>query len=126
MLFEMKPPPPRLPVDRARAKACLVANLSLPGLGSLHVGRRVGWAQVAVAACGFVLTMSFGGWFVAEWARARELPFLTILERGELPPGFLKQLLVGLSGLGLFVIALGWALITSLLVYQEARANEGR
>lgn len=81
---------------------------------------------MAVAACGFVLTMSFGGWFVAEWARARELPFLTILERGELPPGFLKQLLVGLSGLGLFVIALGWALITSLLVYQEARANEGR
>jgi hypothetical protein len=104
----------------------LVANLSLPGLGSLHVGRRVGWAQVAVAVSGFLLTLIFGGWFVTEWVRARELPLLTIMERGELPPGFLKYLLIGLSGMGLFAIALGWAFITSLLVYQEAKAHETR
>jgi hypothetical protein len=122
----MKESPPSLPIDRARAKACLVANLSLPGLGSLHVGRRVGWAQVGVAVSGFLLTLIFGGWFVAEWVRARELPFLAILERGELPPGFLKFLLIGLSGMGLFVIALGWAFITSLLVYQEAKSHEAR
>lgn len=121
----MKQPPPCLPMDRARAKACLAANLSLPGLGSLHVGRRVGWAQLALAAGGFVLTLTFGGWLVAEWARARELPFLPVLERGEWPPGLLRHLLVGLGGLALFATALGWSLITSWLVYREARANEG-
>ncbi len=117
-----RPPPPLM--DRARAKACLVANLSLPGVGSLHVGRRVGWAQVVLASCGFVLSLVFGVWFMAEWLRSGELPMMTILNRGELPPGFLKFLLIGLAGLIVFGVALGWAFITSLLVYQEAKQHE--
>lgn len=120
------PRPPPLLVDRARAKACLVANLSLPGVGSLHVGRRVGWAQIFLASCGFVLSLVFGIWFVAEWSRSGQLPMMTILDRGELPPGFLKFLLIGLAGLCLFGVALGWAFITSLLVYQEAKQHEVR
>ena len=117
-----RPPPPL--IDRARARACLVANLSLPGLGSLHAGRRVGWAQIFLAGCGFALSLSFGCWFVIEWVRSGRLPILTILDRGELPPGFLKFLLIGLAGLGVFVVALGWAFITSLLICQQAKDHE--
>jgi hypothetical protein len=40
---------------------------------------------------------------------------------GHLPPHFLKPLLVGGAGVGVFVLALGWAFVTSLLVWQSAK-----
>ncbi len=120
--------PPKLPLDRARARVCLWSNLAIPGSGSWQAGWRVSGAlQITLATGGFLLSLAWGVWFLAEWARVGKLPILVIYERdGELPPGYLKFLLVGLGGLGLFVVALGWAFLTSLLICQEAKRNEVR
>ncbi len=103
-----------------------MSNLALPGVGSLHAGRRIGWAQIALATSGFLLTLVFGGWFLAEWQRGGKLPTLVILENGGLPPHYFKFLKIGLAGMGLFGLALVWGILTSLFVYQEAKQHETR
>ena len=45
---------------------------------------------------------------------------------GVLPPGYLKYLLIGLAGLGLFGLAMAWAFLTSLLICEEAKRHERR
>ena len=120
--------PPKLPLDLAQAKVCLWSNLAVPGTGSWQAGWRVSGAlQLLLAAGGFLLSIAWGVWFLAEWKRAGKLPIFVIYDNeGTLPPGYLKYLLVGLAGLGLFGLALGWAFLTSLLIVQEAKQNEAR
>lgn len=120
--------PPKLPLDLARAKVCLYSNLAVPGTGSWQAGWRVSGAlQLVLATGGFLLSMAWGAWFLAEWARAGKLPMLVIYENeGHLPASYYKYLLVGCGGIGLFVLALGWAFITSLCIREEAKRNEGR
>src|SRR6266478_1303859 len=64
---------PRHPLSRQTAWGCLTTNLALPGSGSLVAGRRSGYAQLALAVSGMVLTLIFGlrflAWFVANWSR---------------------------------------------------------
>lgn len=127
----MNASPPRLPpkpLNRDEAMTCLWSNLGVPGIGSWRAGWRVsGVLQIALATCGLLLSLRWGAWFVAEWAKAGKLPFLVIYDHGgELPPGYLNYLFVGLGGLGLFVLALGWAFLTSLFIVQEAKRNESR
>ncbi len=107
---------------------CLWSNLALPGIGSWRAGWRVSGAlQATMAACGFLLSLAWGAWFLAEWARAGKLPILVIYDNdGALPPGYLKFLFLGLGAIGLFALALGWAFLTSLLIVQEAKRHEGR
>lgn len=126
----MNASPPSLPkphLDRAQAMTCLWSNLAVPGTGSWRAGWRVSGAlQFMLAAGGFLLSMAWGVWFLAEWVRAGKLPMLVIYDNeGVLPPGYLRFLLVGLGGLGLFVLALGWAFLVSLCVLQEAKRHEG-
>ena len=120
--------PPKLPLDRARAQACLWSNLAIPGSGSWMAGWRVSGAlQITLAASGLVLSLGWAAWFLGEWSRAGKLPILVIYENdGQLPPGYLKFLLIGLGGLGLFGLALGWAFLTSLLIVQAAKRDETR
>ena len=62
-----------------------------------------------------------------EWKRAGKLPMLVIYDNdGVLPPGYLKYLLIGLAGLGLFGLAMAWAFLTSLLICEEAKRHERR
>ena len=119
---------PKPPMDRDRAKTCLWSNLACPGTGSWQAGWRISAVlQFMLAACGFLLGMAWGVWFLAEWARAGRLPFVVIYQNdGVLPPGYLRFLFIGLGSLGLFALALGWAFITSLLIVQEAKRHEGR
>ena len=120
--------PPKLPLDRARAQACLWSNLAIPGSGSWLAGWRVSGAlQLTLATGGFLLSIGWGVWFLAEWAKVGKLPILVIYDNdGQLPPGYLKFLLIGLGGLGLFGLALGWAFLTSLLIVQAAKRDETR
>ncbi len=120
--------PPKLPLDRARAQACLWSNLAVPGSGSWLAGWRVSGAlQLLLAVGGLLLSLGWAGWFLAEWSRAGKLPILVIYDNdGQLPPGYLKFLLVGLGGLCLFGLALGWAFLTSLLIVQAAKRDETR
>lgn len=120
--------PPKLPLDRARAQACLYSNLAVPGTGSWAAGRRVtGACQLVIALCGFLLLMTWALWFLWEWFRAGKLPFLVIYGNdGVLPPSYIKPLLIGLAGVGCFLSALGWAFLTSLLIRAEASRNAPR
>ena len=120
--------PPKLPLDRSRAQACLWSNLAVPGSGSWLAGWRVSGAlQLLLAVGGLLLSLGWAVWFLAEWASAGKLPILVIYDNdGQLPPGYLKFLLVGLGGLGLFGLALGWAFLTSLLIVQSAKRDETR
>src|SRR5829696_7918265 len=70
---------PRRPLSRQTAWGCLTANLALPGMGSLVAGRRVGYAQLAVAVTSMFLTLILSGpfvvWFLANWSRLIEGPY---------------------------------------------------
>ncbi|NDF01215.1 MAG: hypothetical protein EB034_23560, partial [Verrucomicrobia bacterium] len=120
--------PPKLPLDRAEARAILWSNLAVPGIGSWKAGWRVSGAlQMCIAVCGLLVSAVWFIWFVVEWKRAGKLPMLVIYDNdGALPPGYLKYLLIGLAGLGLFGLAMAWAFLTSLLICEEAKRHERR
>jgi hypothetical protein len=103
---------PRTRPDEATGWACLVANtLTLPGLGSIAAGRRIGYAQAAIALVGFagsMLSVVAFGW---QW-----------VQRGELPQELDNPvLLAALASIALFGFAWVWALATSLDIRAESR-----
>lgn len=109
--------------DRQTARACLVTNaVVLPGLGSIAAGRRVGYAQAAVALAGFVVTVLFAGWLIRSVAALPRLPE-TIDQWRELLPRWAGWLKLGGLGFALFGGAWLWALATSLRLLREHRAN---
>lgn len=106
----------RPPLDHARARTCLVANLvTLPGIGSILAGRRAGWVQAAIAATGFALSSYWATTFVIAWVKAREFPF----DGG-------PHLREGIVGVALFVAAWLWALASGLRLLREARTQQQR
>jgi hypothetical protein len=107
-------------LGRAEAQACFSANLGLPGAGSLMAGRRSGYVQVMVALAGMGLTLVFGILFLAwciqnlEQIRAPEAdPYVTLA-------GIWRQLRWALLGIGLFVVAWLWALVTSFAILKTS------
>ncbi len=101
-------------MDKSTAWSCTITNLAaLPGLGSLAAGRRIGYAQAAVALAGFGLSLLWMGLFIRDW-RAQ----------GELPIGWRPTLWVGITGIGLFGAGWLWALVTSRSLLREARRTE--
>ncbi len=113
-------------MSRTQAMTCLWSNLAVPGTGSWQAGWRISGAlQFLLASGGFLLSMAWMVWFVVEWVRAGKLPMLVILENdGVLPPGYKQFLLVGCGGLGLFLLALGWGFLTSLIICHRAKRDE--
>jgi len=105
------------------AKACLMANMGLPGAGSLMAGRRAGYGQALIALVGMGLTFGFGLMF-AIWffrnmqeLRAPEAdPFVTLAE-------LWRQVRWALAGVAFFVFAWVWALATSLNILQGSRRS---
>jgi hypothetical protein len=92
--------------DEAVAWGGLVANvLVLPGLGSLLVGRKVGWVQAALALGGFVLTLVWLVSFVRAWISLGAFPF----DAG-------PEMKTGLFGIVVFAVAWLWSVGTSLSV----------
>lgn len=111
------------PLNREQARACLVANACFPGAGSLLAGRRVGYAQMALMATGFVLSMAWFGLMLRIWMRTKAFPYPEEwFERG-FPPEFWRAMFVGLAGVGLFAFAWAWALLTSLMLWTEAKPS---
>jgi len=96
--------------DETRAWACLMTNLLvLPGLGSLLVGRRSGWAQAALALLGFALTLVWLVWFAVTWSGTGEFP----LDGGP----YLGE---GVGGVLLFAVSWVWGLVTGLSVVRKS------
>ena len=116
--------PPPLPTSASprRPAEYLFLNLSFPGVGSYQAGRRVtGLLQASVAATGFVLTNVFAFWFCRLWYLSGEFPVLTLLRAEVLPRSWLRPFLFGLAGVTLFIIALVWALFTSLAIVRHPK-----
>lgn len=113
-------------MDPDKAKTCFWSNLAMPGIGSLHGGRGVGWLQVLLAGAGFVSTNYFGLWFLAHLLSTRELPFAAIAETGRLPVAYHRPLLIGCVGIALFATAFLWALATSFSMLRAAKSPGGK
>jgi hypothetical protein len=106
--------PPRR--DRSEAWGYFTANLALPGSGSLAAGRKIGYAQMTISFAGLGLTM-IGGvpfvyWALTNWGRLMQDvdpfdPFDHLLEMW-------KHAQWPLLGIALFILALLWAMSTSL------------
>lgn len=87
-------------------------------------GRVVGYCQAAVALAGLGLTLGFGTrfivWYFANWSRLQDLG-------GDPIAGLIELWLAvrwALLGIGLFVVAILWALTTSYSLVREASTGE--
>jgi hypothetical protein len=96
----------------------------MPGFGSLMAGRVCGYAQVALAVGGMIVTVVFGArfifWFVANWSRFHEPEADATAGLSEMWQ-FLKWPLLGF---GLFFVGWLWALVTSLRIVGSAGKAE--
>ena len=116
---------PREPLSRQSAWGCFTTNLTMPGFGSLLGGDAVGYAQIPLTVVGFILSLigtvramiRLGG----EWGHLKQLQEID-------PAGYMMEVWTNLRwplvGIGLFFFAACWALLTSLSILSESRAQE--
>ena len=101
---------PRPRIDRPTAWACTLTNaVTLPGLGTIAGGSKLGYVQAALALVGFVLSALGLVAHVRVW-----------IDRGELPQEFTGGLVLALAGLALFATAWLWALGSSIRLHRQA------
>jgi hypothetical protein len=115
---------PRRPLSRQTAWGCLTTNLAMPGAGSLVAGRATGYAQLALAVGGMILTLVFGVrfilWYLANWGRFHgdtADPF------GNLEAMW-HVLRWAVLGIGVFFVGWLWAFLTSFGLIVSARTSE--
>lgn len=115
---------PRRPLSRQTAWGCLTTNVAMPGAGSLAAGRVCGYAQLALAVGGTVLTLLFGTrfilWYLANWDRFHGTAGDPMEALGEM----LLRLRWAAAGIGLFVLGWLWALASSFQIVHSARKAE--
>ncbi len=113
---------------REAAKGCLTANLAVPGLGSILVGRKIGFVQMAIYFAGFALTLTFGlrliysalsNWsaFYAEFYSPGADVLYALSD-------LWQRTRWALLGIFLFLISWVWALATSRAVIAEANKKK--
>ena len=112
---------PSRPLSRQTAWGCLTANLALPGAGSLAAGRASGYAQVALALGGLLLTTVFGlrfiVWYVAHWSQFYGPHADPTAALGEM----WFRVRWALAGLGVFALGWIWGLGTGLQLVERAK-----
>lgn len=102
----------------------MTANLAVPGAGSLAAGRAVGYAQLAVYFTGFIMSIicgiTFFHWYLANAKQINQ-------SKENDPVGALLAIWHAsrwvLLGVGLFVVSLSWAAITSFQIVQAQRKD---
>jgi hypothetical protein len=103
------------PLSRDRAWACVMLNISLPGLGSWKAGKFfAGVAQLTLAFAGFFLVLA---WMLKWFQRIFQAQFDEPLSPP--PAGWLWE-----SGAALFVFSFLWTVWTCISLMREAKANE--
>ena len=109
------PHPGQKPPSRAAARnAALVNQLATPGLGSLMAGRWVaGVGQLTVAVAGFVMVVV---WFFEIMIQYYGQVTGEVQVR---PVGW-----IGEAGAILFVVSWFWALVTSVNLLRQAKAED--
>src|SRR3954470_21667103 len=115
---------PAKPLSRQTAWGCLTANLALPGSGSLAAGRVSGYAQMALAFGGMLLSTIFGvrfmAWMVSNWSRFYG-------DQAEPISAFTEEwpvLRYALLGMVVFGVGCLWALVTSFQLLNAAKNSE--
>lgn len=97
-------------IDKPTAWACTVTNAAtLPGLGTIAGGHKVGYLQASCALVGFLLSLGGLLGHLRVW-----------YDTGEMPQRFTGGLVVALAGLGLFGFAWFWALASSIRLHRQA------
>jgi len=98
-------------IDKPTAWACLAANLfTVPGVGTVAAGRKIGYLQAALGLVGFGLSvLGFVG-ILRDWG-----------ETGGQPEGMTPSLWVGVAGICLWGASWLWALASSLRLHRQAR-----
>jgi hypothetical protein len=107
-------------LNRSEAKACLAANLALPGAGSLAAGRAVGYFQMAVAFAGLIVSVVTGvpmiEWSLSNWTRMTD----PLSDSPQMLFELWRHAVWPLVGIGLFVIGILWAAATGLQLLAQA------
>ncbi|MBI3416380.1 MAG: hypothetical protein HY043_13880 [Verrucomicrobia bacterium] len=122
---------PRRKLDRATAWACVLANqCALPGSGTLTAGRRIGFAQTALALVGFgpmillslrVLVAAYHFQQAAdEFSSFGEIIDEVSLRLRHIPQTWGLYFWIGAPGLCLFALGWFWALTSSIAILAEA------
>jgi len=128
---------PRRPLDRATAWACVMANqCTIPGVGSLGAGRRVGYGQVTLGLIGALPILAFSLRSLIAMYRLQQAfgsfdaldDQMDYVRQGfrAIPHTWGLIFWVGLPGTILFIIAWLWALTTSLSILLESRKETPR
>ena len=96
----------------------------MPGSGSLMAGRRVGYFQLALSVVGFAATFIFGGrfvlWYLAHYQHLQQIQ----MDPGQYFSEIWGPLKWALLGIGLFVLALLWGLVTSMFILSQPPAPD--
>jgi putative Mn2+ efflux pump MntP len=97
----------------------------MPGAGSLVAGRVSGYAQLALAIIGTVISVLLGlrfiWWFLANWSRLYNPDADPAAALGEI----WRALKWPLIGFGLFLLGWLWALVTGVGIVLSSRKAEG-
>ncbi|HTA31206.1 MAG TPA: hypothetical protein VK731_12020 [Candidatus Cybelea sp.] len=112
---------PRRALSRAEAWGCLTANLALAGSGSLAAGYAIGYWQMATVFLAMILTcvtsIPMVQWKLSGAAAVSQMA-------GDDPTQQLLDLWMHarwpLASIALYVVAVLWALITSLTILSHS------
>jgi hypothetical protein len=126
--------PPELPGEevgksvkkRDPGMECLLGNVALPGFGTWSSGsRKTGLAQILFALLGFVLTNAFAVWFAKYWMRTGKNPAEVMtdfyVQTGQWPADETRWVLIGLTGIGVFVLTFLWGMLFAVLLRRRLR-----
>src|SRR5262245_3313066 len=116
--------PSRLPTPkRASARLCAAINqLAFPGLGTILMGRRVGFAQAAIMLTGFCLATGFLVWYVICAIRYAANPTWS---QAEWTSHYRPYQWLRYCGLGLCAAAGIWALLSSIGMLRQGARKSG-
>jgi hypothetical protein len=110
--MNLAPPKIGKPMDRSTAWACLMTNLLVfPGLGSIVAGRRVGYVQMVLGIAGFGLNLFFILRVLNQW-----------FHWDQDPGPVMHDLVFSMVGLGVFLTAWMWGLVTGLTLMRQTRS----
>src|SRR6185503_9296138 len=101
----------------------IINQLAFPGLGTLMMGRRVGYAQATIMLAGFCLSMGFLLWYLVCAGRYAVNPDWEEAKFFSLYRPYKWALY---WGLGLCAAAWIWALFSSIAMVRAARASEAQ
>ena len=111
----VSPKPPR----RAPVWLWVIVNqFAFPGLGTIMMGRRVGYAQASIMVVGFVMVTGFFLWFIVCSARYAGNPTWT---EADFTACYRPYKWTLTWGLVLCAIAWVWALISSFQILRAYR-----